>query len=118
MQSFSFHATSTTGLYLEASSIGMQQETALNAHCMSSLVLFAGEFVKEYCECSEPHFVVGEYWDSLDYDHGTAKHNQDAHRQRIIDWINAAGDQATAFDVTTKGILCASTLMLYIHSRL
>ena len=67
----------------------------------------AGEFVKEYCQRTEPHFVVGEFWDSLDYEHGTAKHNQDAHRQRIINWINAAGDQATAFDVTTKGILCA-----------
>ena len=32
---------------------------------------------------------------------------QDAHRQRIIDWINAAGGTATAFDVTTKGILHA-----------
>jgi hypothetical protein len=32
---------------------------------------------------------------------------QDAHRQRIIDWINAAGGTTTAFDVTTKGILHA-----------
>ncbi|KAB1207330.1 Alpha-amylase 3, chloroplastic [Morella rubra] len=32
-------------------------------------------------------------------------HNQDAHRQRIIDWINATSGTAGAFDVTTKGIL-------------
>ena len=32
---------------------------------------------------------------------------QDAHRQQIIDWINAAGGTTTAFDVTTKGILHA-----------
>jgi alpha-amylase len=32
----------------------------------------------------------------------------DAHRQRIIDWINAAGGLAGAFDVTTKGILHAA----------
>jgi len=32
-------------------------------------------------------------------------HNQDAHRQRIVDWINATGGTAGAFDVTTKGIL-------------
>ncbi|RVW25973.1 Alpha-amylase 3, chloroplastic [Vitis vinifera] len=32
-------------------------------------------------------------------------HNQDAHRQRIIDWINATNGAAGAFDVTTKGIL-------------
>uniref|UniRef100_M1BHN5 Alpha-amylase n=1 Tax=Solanum tuberosum TaxID=4113 RepID=M1BHN5_SOLTU len=32
-------------------------------------------------------------------------HNQDPHRQRIIDWINATNGTAGAFDVTTKGIL-------------
>jgi len=32
---------------------------------------------------------------------------QDRHRQQIIDWINAAGGTATAFDVTTKGIMHA-----------
>ena len=32
---------------------------------------------------------------------------QDAHRQRIVDWINDARGNATAFDVTTKGILHA-----------
>jgi alpha-amylase len=29
----------------------------------------------------------------------------DSHRQRIINWINAAGGTSSAFDVTTKGIL-------------
>ena len=32
---------------------------------------------------------------------------QDAHRQRIVNWINDARGNATAFDVTTKGILHA-----------
>lgn len=32
---------------------------------------------------------------------------QDAHRQRIVNWINQAEGTATAFDVTTKGILHA-----------
>ena len=32
---------------------------------------------------------------------------QDAHRQRIVNWINNARGNATAFDVTTKGILHA-----------
>lgn len=67
----------------------------------------AGEFVKEYCEQTGPHFVVGEYWDSLQYEHGVAAYCQNQHRQQIVNWINAAGGQATAFDVTTKGILCA-----------
>ncbi|XP_024995287.1 alpha-amylase 3, chloroplastic [Cynara cardunculus var. scolymus] len=66
---------------------------------------FWGGYVKEYMETSEPYFSVGEYWDSLSYTYGAMDHNQDAHRQRIIDWINATNGTAGAFDVTTKGIL-------------
>lgn len=66
---------------------------------------FWGGYVKEYMETSEPYFSVGEYWDSLSYTYGEMDHNQDAHRQRIIDWINATNGTAGAFDVTTKGIL-------------
>lgn len=56
-------------------------------------------------DATEPYFAVGEYWDSLSYTYGEMDHNQDAHRQRIIDWINATNGSAGAFDVTTKGIL-------------
>lgn len=66
---------------------------------------FWGGYVKDYIDASTPYFAVGEYWDSLSYTYGEMDHNQDAHRQRIIDWINAAGGTAGAFDVTTKGIL-------------
>ncbi|KAL3525856.1 hypothetical protein ACH5RR_014228 [Cinchona calisaya] len=66
---------------------------------------FAGEYVKEYIEASNPAFAIGEYWDSLSYEGGNLCYNQDAHRQRIINWINATGGISSAFDVTTKGIL-------------
>ncbi|GAB4839955.1 Alpha-amylase A type-3 [Ancistrocladus abbreviatus] len=66
---------------------------------------FWGGYVKDYLESSEPYFAVGEYWDSLSYTYSEMNYDQDAHRQRIIDWINAAGGKAGAFDVTTKGIL-------------
>lgn len=56
-------------------------------------------------EATDPNFAVGEYWDSLTYSGSTMDYNQDSHRQRIINWINAAGGLAGAFDVTTKGIL-------------
>lgn len=46
---------------------------------------------------------VGEFWDTLAYQGSTLEYNQDAHRQRTVAWINAAGGAATAFDVTTKG---------------
>ncbi|XP_043704732.1 alpha-amylase 3, chloroplastic-like isoform X2 [Telopea speciosissima] len=66
---------------------------------------FWGGYVKDYMQASEPYFAVGEYWDSLSYTYGELDHNQDAHRQRIVDWINATNGTAGAFDVTTKGIL-------------
>ncbi|RDX93372.1 Alpha-amylase 3, chloroplastic [Mucuna pruriens] len=66
---------------------------------------FSGTYVKEYIEASNPVFAIGEYWDSLSYEHGSLCYNQDAHRQRIINWINATGGTSSAFDITTKGIL-------------
>lgn len=66
---------------------------------------FWGGYVKDYLDASEPYFAVGEYWDSLSYSYGEMDYNQDAHRQRIIDWISATYGTASAFDVTTKGIL-------------
>ncbi|XP_027362029.1 alpha-amylase 3, chloroplastic-like [Abrus precatorius] len=66
---------------------------------------FWGGYVKDYVEASEPYFAVGEFWDSLSYTDGEMDHNQDAHRQRIVDWISATNGTAGAFDVTTKGIL-------------
>ncbi|CAM8912765.1 unnamed protein product [Rhodiola kirilowii] len=69
---------------------------------------FWGGYVKDYMESSEPYFAVGEYWDSLSYTYGEMDHNQDAHRQRIVDWLNETSGTAGAFDVTTKGILHAA----------
>ncbi|KAH6800665.1 alpha-amylase-like 3 [Perilla frutescens var. hirtella] len=66
---------------------------------------FSGAYVKEYIEASNPAFSIGEYWDSLAYEGGNLCYNQDAHRQRIVNWINATGGTSSAFDVTTKGIL-------------
>lgn len=66
---------------------------------------FWGGYVKDYLEASQPYFAVGEYWDSLSYTYGEMDYNQNAHRQRIIDWLNATNGTAGAFDVTTKGIL-------------
>lgn len=75
---------------------------------------FWGGYVKDYLDATEPYFAVGEYWDSLSYTYGEMDHNQDAHRQRIIDWINATSGTAGAFDVTTKGILHAVSEKSYL----
>eukprot|EP00250_Pteridium_aquilinum_P017935 c23849_g2_i1 orf=436-3144(+) len=69
---------------------------------------FWGGYVKEYIEATNPAFAIGEYWDSLSYEGGNVCYNQDAHRQRIVNWVNATGGNSSAFDVTTKGILHAA----------
>ena len=47
-----------------------------------------------------------------------SRSKQDAHRQRTVDWIKAAGGLATAFDVTTKGILHAVFEVRIIQLRM
>lgn len=37
---------------------------------------FSGTYVKEYIEASNPAFAIGEYWDSLAYEHGNLCYNQ------------------------------------------
>ncbi|GKD17303.1 alpha-amylase 3, chloroplastic-like protein, partial [Tanacetum coccineum] len=66
---------------------------------------FLGGYVREYMEASEPYFSVGEYWDSLGYIYGGMDHNQDAHRQMIINRINDSNGTTRVFDVITEEIL-------------
>jgi alpha-amylase len=76
---------------------------------------YAGRFVANFNEATEPGFSVGEYWTELDYscDSGRACYDQDAHRQSIIDWIDSTWREtgrpselaSAAFDFTTKGVL-------------
>ncbi|KAL6767213.1 hypothetical protein ACKKBG_A39070 [Auxenochlorella protothecoides x Auxenochlorella symbiontica] len=70
---------------------------------------FAGAHVADYMRASAPRFAVGEFWDGLAYGpDGAPDHDQDAHRGRLLAWLNAAGGRAAAFDVTTKGVLQAA----------
>ncbi|KAL5219930.1 hypothetical protein ABZP36_024643 [Zizania latifolia] len=85
----------------------MRKEVGYDGWRLDFVRGFWGGYVKDYLEASEPYFAVGEYWDSLSYTYGEMDYNQDAHRQRIVDWINATNGTAGAFDVTTKGILHA-----------
>jgi len=86
----------------------MRKEVGYDGWRLDFVRGFWGGYVKDYLEASEPYFAVGEYWDSLSYTYGEMDYNQDAHRQRIVDWINATNGTAGAFDVTTKGILHAA----------
>ncbi|XVF03394.1 hypothetical protein REPUB_Repub04eG0257500 [Reevesia pubescens] len=83
----------------------LREEIGYDGWRMDFVRGFWGGYFKDYLDASEPYFAVGEYWDSLSYTYGEMDHNQDAHRQRIINWINATNGTAGAFDVTTKGVL-------------
>ncbi|XP_039138835.1 probable alpha-amylase 2 [Dioscorea cayenensis subsp. rotundata] len=65
---------------------------------------YDAKYVKEYVEESKPLFSIGEYWVDCSYSSGL-DHNQDSHRQGIINWINGTGGLCAAFDFTTKSVL-------------
>lgn len=50
-------------------------------------------------------FIVGELWDSLDYNNTYLEYNQDSHRKDIINYIDNIDGDVHMFDFTTKGIL-------------
>ncbi|KAM7259897.1 hypothetical protein ACFE04_015638 [Oxalis oulophora] len=79
--------------------------------------LYAAKYVKGYIEGAKPIFSVGEYWDSCKYNGTILEYNQDSHRQRIINWIDATSQLATAFDFTTKAILQAAVKGEYWRLR-
>ncbi|KAF5195468.1 Alpha-amylase [Thalictrum thalictroides] len=70
---------------------------------------YSPDITKIYMEHTTPSFAVGEVWDSLAYGQDRKPmYNQDAHRQELVKWVQAAGGKVTAFDFTTKGILQAA----------
>ena len=82
----------------------------------------AGEAVREYINGTVPLMAFGEYWDTCEYTDGVLNYNQDAHRQRTVNWCDKTGGTSAAFDFTTKGtgcclafILATSTECLFWH---
>lgn len=70
---------------------------------------YSPSFTKIYVANTKPSFAVGEIWKDLAYGNdGKPEYNQDAHRLDIVEWIRVAGEDVTAFDFTTKGILQAA----------
>jgi alpha-amylase len=62
-------------------------------------------FVRDYIDASQPYISIGEYWDSCKYSGFSLDYNQDAHRQRTVNWIDGCTGAACAFDFTTKAVL-------------
>ncbi|KAK8451287.1 hypothetical protein SEVIR_6G187700v4 [Setaria viridis] len=70
---------------------------------------YSPAITKMYVENSKPSFVVAEIWNSLSYNgDGKPSPNQDQCRQELVDWVQAVGEPAMAFDFTTKGLLQAA----------
>jgi alpha-amylase len=63
---------------------------------------YSGEYTRQYINASVPKIAFGEYWDACSYTNGVLDYNQDAHRQRIVNWCDRTGGTAAAFDFTTK----------------
>ncbi|XP_024544858.1 alpha-amylase [Selaginella moellendorffii] len=66
---------------------------------------YAPKYTKLYCQRTDPSFVVGELWTSLNYVSGRLAADQNFHRQQLCDWIDGTGGWGCAFDFTTKGVL-------------
>jgi alpha-amylase len=60
---------------------------------------YHGSYNRIYNNNTSPWISIGELWDNLNYN------NVNAHRQQIVNWIDATGGTSTAFDFTTKGVL-------------
>lgn len=66
--------------------------------------------MKEYLDATVPELAFGEYWDTCEYTDGVLNYNQDAHRQRTVNWCDRTGGTSAAFDFTTKGECIAALL--------
>ncbi len=66
---------------------------------------YGARFVKEYIEKTGPSFAVGELWTSMNYGNATLLPDQNAHRQKLCDWVDGTAGICWTFDFTTKGIL-------------
>lgn len=72
---------------------------------------FQGEYIKQYIQESNPYFAVGEFWDSLGYNEdGSLSYNQDSHRQRICDWVNATGGSSVSVNNSTVYVSAINSL--------
>ena len=67
------------------------------------------KFTKIFMEQTSPDFAVGELYENVTRgSDGRPLSNQDQHRDRLTNWVEAAGGVVTAFDFTTKMVLGAA----------
>ena len=64
---------------------------------------YEGRYVEEYINATVPAMAFGEYWDTCSYTDGVLNYNQDGHRQRTVDWVDATGSTSAAFGERRAG---------------
>lgn len=58
---------------------------------------YDGKYAKLYVDATVPQMAFGEYWDTCAYTDGVLNYNQDAHRQRTVDWSVRGGRRGSTY---------------------
>ncbi|MFZ2958638.1 MAG: alpha-amylase C-terminal beta-sheet domain-containing protein [Candidatus Ozemobacteraceae bacterium] len=66
---------------------------------------YDAKFLAKYDKETGSAFSVAENFTDMSFNGSSLNWDQNAHRQKLCDYLDKAGDTCTAFDVTTKGIL-------------
>ncbi|XP_057721666.1 alpha-amylase-like [Arachis stenosperma] len=70
---------------------------------------YAPKFTKLYIDNTKPEFSVGELFEKVALGNDNKPlANQDAHRGKLVNWVNEVGSGVLTFDFTTKMILGAA----------
>ncbi len=63
---------------------------------------YSGYYNGLYNDGTSPSLSVGEYWPDITGDYYASGSGVNYHKQKLIDWVNAAGGKSATFDFTTK----------------
>ncbi len=63
---------------------------------------YSGYYNGIYNDATAPQMSVGEYWPDITGDYYASGSGVNYHRQKLMDWVNAANGKSATFDFTTK----------------
>ncbi len=63
---------------------------------------YSGYYNGIYNDATAPTLSVGEYWPDITGDYYASGAGVNYHKQKLVDWVNAAGGKSATFDFTTK----------------
>lgn len=83
----------------------LKDELSFDGFRLDYMIGMDPHIMKHYISETNMKIYIAEYWSAMQYTNGLLNHNQNSHRQNIVDWMDNSGKIAHAFDITTKGIL-------------